>query len=719
MDPAAIANQGANLDAGAAALAFALNVLGLPAEAAEITHQSGKVSLDAADLLRAARRFPVKARLLTSGFDRLLKTPLPALAATRDGGWLVLGRAAEDKLLVQDGRAERPELMAREAFLAVWTGKLILLTRRAPISDPNRRFNLGWFVGAVKKYRAALGEVLVASFFLQVFALLAPLFFQVVIDKVLVHRGLSTLEVLAVGLGLLSFFEVVLGGLRTYLFAHTTNRIDVELGARLFNHLFALPLAYFQTRRVGDTVARVRELETIRQFLTSSALTVVLDLVFASVFLAVMFSYSAMLTWIVVGALPLYVILSLGITPIFRSRLNEKFKRGADNQAFLVESVAAAEAVKAMAFEPVLQRRWEEQLAGYVTAAFRVVGLGAFATQTATAINKGVIVLTLFFGARLVIDNDLTVGQLVAFNMLAAQVAAPVLRLAQLWQDFQQVRISVDRLGDILNTTPEPGQRGQASLPPIHGDIRLEAVSFRYRLDAPPALRDISLAIPAGQVIGIVGSSGSGKSTLSKLVQRLYVPESGRVLVDGVDLALADPTWLRRQTGSVLQENVLFNRTVRENIALGEPGMALDRVVRAAQLAGAHEFIVGLPEGYDTIIGERGTSLSGGQRQRIAIARALVNNPRIVIFDEATSALDYESEAAIQANMRRICQGRTVILITHRLSNLRGVDRIVTIEQGRIIEDGTHDALLRAGGRYAQLWHMQSGAIDLAAARDG
>src|SRR5215469_4312721 len=695
-------------DAGAAALAFALQMLGLPADPAEITHQSGKRALDETDLLRAARRFAVKARAHASRFEHLATTPLPALAALKDGGWLVLGRVGEDKVLVLDPRSARPELLVRADFTERWTGRLILLTRRAALGDPARRFGIGWFIGALKKYRVALGEVLLASFFLQLFGLMAPLFFQVVIDKVLVHRGLSTLEVLALGLGVLSVFDVVLCGLRTYLFAHTTNRIDVELGARLFRHLTALPMAYFQARRVGDTVARVRELETIRQFLTSSALTLVLDLFFATVFLGVLYIYSPMLMLIVAACLPLYVVLSLSITPVFRERLNEKFKRYADNQAFLVEAVAGVETVKSMALEPVLQLRWEEQLAGYVTAAFRVVGLGAFGTQTATLINKLLTVLILFFGAKLVIDNALTVGELVAFNMIAAKLSAPVLRLAQLWQDFQQVRLSIDRLGDILNSTPEPGQRGQASLPAIKGAIRFERVTFRYRIDGPPVLQDIWLDIPAGQILGIVGSSGSGKSTLAKLVQRLYVPETGRVLIDGIDLALADPSWVRRQIGVVLQESVLFNRTVRENIALANPAMSMDRVIHVAQLAGAHDFITGLPEAYDTIVGERGASLSGGQRQRIAIARALVADPRVLIFDEATSAVDYESEAAIQANRRRICQNRTVILIAHRLTTLRYVSRIVTIEEGRLIEDGTHETLLRAGGRYAQLWRLQS-----------
>ncbi|MHB8530830.1 MAG: type I secretion system permease/ATPase [Caulobacteraceae bacterium] len=698
-------------DPGATSLAFILQLLGLPADGAELLHKSGVSRLGETEILRLAKTYPIKARAIDSTVQRLAATPFPALAGAKDGGWMVVGKAAEGKVLVQDPRAGAAELLTEEGFAERWSGRLILMTRRASLSDPYRRFGVSWFVDAVKKYRAPLKDVLIGSFFLQVFGLLTPLFFQVIIDKVFVHRGLSTLEVLALGMGVLKVFEVVLGGLRTYLFAHTSNRIDVELGARLFRHLFALPMAYFQARRVGDTVARVRELDTIRQFLTSSAITLALDLFFSIIFLVVLFIYSPLLTVIVVASLPCYVGLSLGLTPIFRERLNERFNRGAENQAFLVEAVSGVETVKSMALEPVMQRRWEEQVAAYVMSAFRVIGVGNLATQATTLVNGISTVLILFFGAQLVIQNRLTVGELVAFNMISSQLASPVLRLAQLWQDFQQVRISIDRLGDILNTTPEPAAGGQASLPTIKGDIRLERVTFRYRLDAQPALSEVSLHVNAGEVLGIVGSSGSGKSTLAKLIQRLYVPEAGRVLVDGVDLSLADPAWLRRQIGVVLQENVLFNRTVRENIALADPGMHMDRVIAAAELAGAHEFISALPQGYTTIIGERGASLSGGQRQRIAIARALVGNPRILIFDEATSALDYESEAAIQANMRRICQGRTVILVAHRLSTLRDANRIIAIEQGRIIEDGPHEALIRAGGRYAKLWRLQVGDI--------
>jgi ATP-binding cassette, subfamily B, bacterial HlyB/CyaB len=494
----------------------------------------------------------------------------------------------------------------------------------------------------------------------------------------------------------------------------TTNRIDVKLGARLFRHLLALPVAYFQARRVGDSVARVRELENIRNFLTSSALTLVIDLFFTFVFLAVMFFYSPLLTWIVIASLPLYVAISAGATPLFRRRLDEKFQRGAENQAFLVECVAGAETLKAMAVEPQMQRRWEEQLAGYVAASFRVLSLGNTTSQVVQLINKLVVAGILYFGAKLVIDGDLTVGELVAFNLLAGRVSAPVLRLAQIWQDFHQARLSVQRLGDILNTPAEPIYNpGRTSLPAIRGDITFEHVTFRYRVDCPEALHDVSLTVPAGQLVGIVGPSGSGKSTLAKLAQRLYVPESGRVLVDGVDLAQVDPAWLRRQIGVVLQENVLFNSSIRENIALADPALPVERVVAAAKLAGAHDFILELPEGYDTIVGERGSSLSGGQRQRIAIARALIADPRILIFDEATSALDYESERIVQQNMALIARGRTVLVIAHRLSALRLADRIITIERGRLVEDGTHDDLIKTGGRYATLYRLQAGLHEI------
>ncbi len=676
----------------------------------EIQHEAGTSGiLSETELLLAAKKFPVKAKALTSTIKRFPKLPLPALAEMRSCGYVVIGKVTDGNVLLIGKGDTGPRAMTLEDFERDWTGRMIMLTKRAALDDTGRRFDISWFWGAVRKYRTVLYEVLIASFVVQLFALATPLIFQTVIDKVLVHRGLSTLEVLVAGLALIGIFDATLSGLRNYLFAHTSNRIDVELGSRIFRHLLRLPLNYFEARRVGDSVARVREIENIRQFLTSSSITLVLDLLFGAIFLAVMFLYSPVLAWVVIGVLPIYMLLSVAVTPAFRRRLDEKFRRGAENQAFLVESITGIETLKAMAVEPMMQRRWEEQLSSYVSSSFHATQLGNIASQIANLLNKITTVVTLFIGARLVIANEITVGELVAFNMLAGQVSGPVLRLVQVWQDFHQVRISVDRLGDILNTPTEPhSTSNQAVTAALTGAIEFDRVTFRYGLNTQPVLREVSLTIPAGQVVGIVGPSGSGKSTIAKLLQRLYVPESGRILIDGFDTAIIDPAWLRRQTGVVLQENMLFNRTVRENIALVDPAIPLDRVIDAAKLAGAHEFICKMPKGYDTPIGERGTSLSGGQRQRIAIARALVSNPRILIFDEATSALDYKSESIIKANMREIVKGRTVIIIAHRLSTVRNADRILTIENGSIVEDGHHDQLVTSDGRYASLHRLQA-----------
>jgi subfamily B ATP-binding cassette protein HlyB/CyaB len=691
------------------ALILLLRFHGIAVDARQLAHQYGR-SIGVMEMLRCAKDLKLKARAIESNWERLARTTFPAIAERRDGSFFIISKVANDTALILDPAVGRPKSVNRAGFEAEWSGRLVLMTRRAGLGELARRFDITWFLQAMHKYRRLLSEVLVASFFLQLFALVSPLFFQVIIDKVLVHRGLTTLDVIVIGLVVVSFFESILTALRTYVFSHTTNRIDVELGARLFKHLVALPISYFEARRAGDSVARVRELENIRNFLTSSALTLVIDLFFTFVFLAVMAFYSLFLTGIVLASFPFYILISVLVTPVFRRQLNEKFNRGAENQAFLVESITSVETLKALAVEPQMQRRWEEQLAGYVRASFRVSNLGNWASQSIQLINKLVTAAILFFGAKAVINGNMTVGELVAFNMLAGRVSQPVLRLAQIWQDFHQARISIDRLGDILNTPTEPAfAPGRTALPDIKGTIDFEHVNFRYKVDGAEIIHDINVSIPAGQVVGIVGSSGSGKSTFAKLVQRLYVPESGRVLVDGADLAMIDVSWLRRQVGVVLQENELFNRSIRDNIALADPGMPIEQIIEVAKLAGAHDFILELPQGYDTNVGERGCSLSGGQRQRIAIARALVMNPRILIFDEATSALDYESERIIQQNMQHIVQGRTVLIIAHRLSAVRNCHRIITIEKGRIIEDGHHEELVRSVGRYASLWRLQGG----------
>jgi ATP-binding cassette, subfamily B, bacterial HlyB/CyaB len=698
------------VDTGLMSLLILARFYDLPADSSQLRHlfvSSGKSFCDV-DLFRAAKHLGLKAGLVKIHWRKLAGTPFPAIAKRWDGRYVVLAQINGEKALIQDPGEGRLLVLSREQFESTWTGELLLFAKRANPRPRDLKFDFTWFIPAIVKYRRFLGEVFLASFFLQLFALLTPLFTQVVIDKVLVHKGFTTLHVLAIGMVTLAIFDATLGGLRTYLFSHTTNRIDVGLGAQLFRHILGLPLAYFEARRVGDTVARVRELEHIRQFLTSHSVTVVLDLVFTAVFLVVMWIYSPMLTLVVIASLPLYAVLSIAITPTIRARLHEKFNRGAENQSFLVEAISGIQTVKAMAIEPPLLRKWEEQLAGYVKASFRATSLITVAGQIAGCIQKITTVAVLWVGAYRVIGGDLSIGQLIAFNMLSAQVTGPLLRLVNLWQEFQQVGISVQRLGDVLNTQPEPSYKpNRTTLPQVAGQVVFEDVTFRYRPGCSEVLKKMSFSVAPGKVIGIVGRSGSGKSTIAKLIQRLYVPERGRILVDSVDLAQVDPAWLRRQVGVVLQENFLFNCSVRDNIALADPGLAMEQVIQAAKLAGAHEFILELPDGYDSIVGEHGCSLSGGQRQRIAIARALVAKPRILIFDEATSALDYESEAVIQQNMVQICQGRTVFIIAHRLSTVRPAHRIYVVEKGEIVEEGSHEELLRMNGFYARLCKLQ------------
>ena len=689
-----------------------------------LVHERGlstRAAVSDDELLGAAMQLGLKAKLSRTLAERLALAPLPALAKLVDasGGerWVLLAQCDGQRVLFQDPSVEgggRPTIEPVDTFLRQWapdgTGLLLLATSRASLAGDLAKFDFTWFIPSLVKYRKLLGEVLAVSLFLQLFALISPLFFQVVMDKVLVHKGLTTLDVLVMGLIVVVLFESLLTGLRAYVFSHTTSRIDVELGSRLFKHLLRLPLAYFQARRVGDSVARVRELENIRSFLTGQALTLVLDVAFSVLFIAVMFLYSVPLTLIVLISLPLYSALILSVVPVLRGRLNEKFARGAENQSLLVETITGIQTVKANALEPAMARRWDNQLAGYVSASFKTQNLATWAHEGINLIGKLVNAATLWYGARLVMGHELSVGQFVAFNMFAGRVSQPIMRMAQMWTDFQQTGISMQRLGDILDTRTEIPPTTAAQLPPIKGRITLDQVTFRYRPEAAPVLQNVGLDVRPGEVIGIIGRSGSGKSTLTKLVQRLYVPEQGRVLIDGIDISLVDAAQLRRQIGVVLQDNFLFNRSVRENIAISDPAAPIEVVIQAARMAGAHDFISELPEGYDTIVGEQGASLSGGQRQRVAIARALFTNPRVLIFDEATSALDYESEAIIQRNMTLISKGRTVIIIAHRLSAVRHAHRIIAMERGRIVEAGTHDDLVkRPKGLYAHLWGMQQG----------
>ncbi len=668
---------------------------------------------DRTAMLRALRFLGFTAEAFECRYKALLQMALPAIVELADCRFALLGKVDENRVLLQIPGEERAALLARDEFKKIWSGGVITVKRTFEPEEQSR-FGIKWFWQALKKYRGLLSETLAASFFLQIFALITPLAFQLVIDKVLVHRGLSTLDVIVIGLILVTVFEVTLGTLRTYLFSHTTNRVDVELGAKLFHHMLALPLNFFASRRVGDTVARLRELETVRHFLTGSGLTVTIDLFFTVVFLVVMAYYSWVLSLIVVVCIPLFVGVSALLTPLLKAKLDDKFAKNAENHSFLFETVSGIETVKAAAAEPMLRRQWEERMAGYVQSAFQSSHLANLTQQGIQLISKGLTVTLLWFGAKLVIEGQLTVGQLIAFNMLSARVNAPILRIANLWQEFQQMRVSLRRLADIMDVPAEPVSRsGRSSLPELRGAVKFENVTFRYRADAPEVLRNLSFEIKPGEVVGIVGATGSGKSTLVKLLLRLYVPERGRVLMDGIDVSAMDASWLRRQVGVVTQDVVLFNKTIRENIALSRPAMSMERIMKAAELAGADDFIRRLPEGYDTLVGERGSTLSGGQRQRIAIARALAVDPRMMILDEATSMLDAESEDRLWRKMDAIARGGTVFVITHRLSTLRQVDRIFILEHGELIEEGSQQQLLQQNGRYAHFHRLQLGSEEV------
>jgi subfamily B ATP-binding cassette protein HlyB/CyaB len=708
------------IDSGLLSLLMIARHHGIAVDEAKLRHEFGQKPFTGEIILLAAKRLGMTAKLVVQDPERLDRVPMPAIAIDKEGNYFIASRfgyeqgdKSKPKIVIQQPGSPEVKVLDMPTFLDLWSGTFIFCISKANYLRDLGKFDFSWFIPAIVKYRKLLAEVLVISFVMQLIGLATPLGFQVVMDKVLVNHAMKTLNVVAFGLLCAAIFENVLSGIRTWVFARTSSKIDVELGARLYRHLFSLPIAYFQARRVGDSVARVRELENIRSFLTSNAITLVMDLFFSFVFLVVMFWYSAQLTLMVIASIPVYFILSLVLTPILRDRLKDKFNQGAKNQAFLVESISGIDTIKSMAVEPRWIDSWEKQLAGYVTAGLNANNIGTVANVGVTTVSKLVTVGIIWFGAAQVVNGDMTVGQLIAFNMLSGRLTEPILRIAQLWNNFQQVGVSMERLGDILNAPAEVAGN-KTRIPRLNGAIEFDQVSFRYRPDNPDVIRSVNTKIEPGQVIGIVGRSGSGKSTLTKLVQRFYAPDRGRVLIDGQDISIIDTTSLRHQLGVVLQENVLFAGTIRDNIALSNPALPIERIFEAAKLAGAHEFICELPEGYDTIVGEHGTGLSGGQRQRIAIARTLITNPRILIFDEATSALDYESEQIIQENMRKICAGRTVLIIAHRLSAVRDADRILVMERGQIVEDGPHDQLLTInGGIYAHLYQLQFGGTSL------
>ena len=606
------------------------------------------------------------------------------------------------KFIVFDGGNSVKELGASELF-DLCSGEFIVLAHKTLNSQI--KFGFAWFYKRMLSFKRVVFEVLLASFIMQLFGLVTPLFTQVVLDKVLTHHSISTLNVIAFAFLATIIFEMLLSLSRNYIFAHTTTKIDARLGSELFSHLALLPMTYFENRKVGNIVARVRELDSIREFIANKSVSVLLDILFSFVFVFMMLLYSIKLTLIAIAFISVIAAIYFFITPVLRRRLEDKFQMGAASNSYLVEAVTGMQTVKSLAIEGSMQKMWEENLGRYVRSSFNLSNLSNVASGFASALQKLMTLCILYFGVGLVIEGKLSVGQLIAFQMFAGQFSAPVMRLVGLWNEFQQALLSVDRLGDILNTPTEQSTDKPIALNNIEGDIKFDAVNFRYRPDLNLVLKDISFHVEPGKSVGIVGRSGSGKSTITKLIERLYLQSSGAVYIDGIDIRHL----LRQNIGVVLQENYLFSGSIKENIAFAASGASMEEIIRVSKIAGAHDFIAELAGGYDTFVGERGSSLSGGQKQRIAIARALINNPKILIFDEATSALDYESESIINKNLSEIKKGKTFIIIAHRLNSVKNCDEILVLDKGEIVERGKHEELMALGGYYKSLYDKQLG----------
>ena len=694
-------------------LASIAKSMGFHVTAQQLMHQMGlgRRNPTTDDLIRAAKLIGMRVRLVTSPTKQKLRAmPVPAMIKLKDGSWHIFkGQFGDDLFRLVDPVDRRNEELSIDDLYERFGGEVMLIGKSFGHAAEDFGFGISWFMPLIKRHKWPLIEMLIVSFFVNLLALGYPLSLQLVIDKVLQHKSYSTLIVVIAALLLLAFFSAILSYLRQYLLQHTANRIDVELGAKVYSHLLHLPMSYFDTRSAGVIVARTRELRSVRAFLTGQALLAFIDLLFIVIYFAVLFIYSAKLTLVVLATIPLYIAIGFFIRPMLRRLLKAKFRSSAAGQKLMVESIVGIQTVKSAAVEPQFERRYEDRLAAYARTSFDATMLGVKASTVTGFLSKATSAVILFLGVLAVIGGSMTMGGLIAFNMIARLISKPIMRTSQLYQSFQEVQVAIEHVAEIFDAEVERNEHATLRGAQLEGEISFRNVVFRYKADAPAVLKNVSLFIEPGEVIGIVGPSGSGKSTMAKLLQRFHSPSSGDILVDGIDIAQADPAWLRRQLGVVLQDNFLFNQTVHDNIALARPEMARAQVIRVARLAGADEFISQLAQGYDTKIEERGANLSGGQRQRLAIARALSTNPRVLIFDEATSALDYESERIIQSNMNQIVQDRTVIIIAHRLAAVRSCDRIVGMVDGEITEVGTHDQLMRRrGGLYAHLWSLQN-----------
>ena len=651
----------------------------------------------------------LRASQLTVSDAEVSRLQLPALVIGAKGPMVIWSSDQGGQVLVSDPSSGQGPIAVSALEGRDEEGKLLVLCIQRSGRTPHKRFGLAWFLPALKQHKAVLIQVLIASFFVQLFGLLNPLLIQQIIDAVISQGNISTLNVLGTLLVAMGLSQAVLSSLRTYLFSDTTNRIDISLGSTIIDHLLRLPLGYFADRPVGEVSSRLNELEKIRRFLTGTALTVILDAVFAVIYIGVMLLYSVQLTVWSLAVVPLFVLVTALAAPVIRRQLREQAEANARVQSHLVETLGGMETIKGQSMEIHSRWRWQQLYGGQIQSGFRNVVTSTAAGSATQFLEQLSGLLVLWVGASLVLKGELTLGQLIAFRILSGYVTSPLLRLANLWQSFQETALSLERLADIVDHPQEMEITGDQKppIPPIIGQVEYCGVNFRFSEQAKLQLINISFNIPAGKFVGIVGSSGSGKSTLLKLLTRLYEPEGGLIRIDGNDINKVDLYSLRAQIGVVPQDSLLFDGTVMSNIALTRPDASFDEVVLAAKVAVAHEFIQEMPSGYSSSVGERGAGLSGGQRQRLAIARMILRRPRLLVLDEATSALDVDTERRLTANLMELYRGSTVFFITHRLASLKVADQILVMDQGALVEEGNHEQLMELDGRYATLYHQQ------------
>jgi len=647
-----------------------------------------------------------------AGFmSQLVKIPASLLASLEPPGLLMFD--GEISVLSQTGPrgvvvaspVSGLHRFSAEEFVAKYTGEVEVLLLRPLPADTKEKFSFRWFLPAIRKHKRVLAEVFVASFFIQLLSLANPLLTQIIIDKVLVQNSIATLNVLGILFVLIAVATVALTAVRTYLFVDTTNRIDLAVGSRIMDHLYKLTLGYFQKRPVGEVSSRLRELENIREFLTGTALTVGLDAIFSLIYIAIMLFYDVKLTLVALVVVPFMAGVVLFCAPILQRQIRRRSEAGARSQAHLVETISGVQTLKAGNIEQPSRWEWQKRYADFVTAGFHAVITATAANSATTLVSRLGDLAVLWYGAILVIRGDLTLGQLIAFRIIAGYVTTPLMRLAQSWQSFQEVALSIERLGDVIDSPCEqlPEETSNIPMAAVRGEVEFDDVTFSYVRGQQPVLRNVSFRVPEGSFVGVVGKSGSGKSTILKLLPRLYRPDLGRILVDGYEIDKVELYSLRRQIGTVLQDSLLFNSSVYANIAIGDPDATPDDIMRAARVAGAHDFIMSLAQGYNTPVGEQGRGLSGGQRQRIAIARAVLQKPRLVILDEATSALDSLSEHTVCKNLAQEFKGKTVFFVTHRVRSVEHADHILVFDRGVLVEQGKHEELFASGGYYHSL----------------